>query len=78
MHIYDKQCEKKDYIDSYTSTPFYTSLTMEFTSLSPICQLVRVRGEGDVMMATAGQCFSVMNISQSRGPITQICSNEPN
>ena len=49
-----------------------TSLTLEFTTLSPICQLVRVAGEGDVVEKRGSELgdyrseyISVLNNMQS-------------
>ena len=50
-----------------------TSLTLEFTTLSPICQLVRVAGEGEVVEKRGSELgdyrseyISVLNIIQSQ------------
>ena len=49
-----------------------TSLTLEFTTLSPICQLVRVAGEGEVVEKRGSELgdyrseyISLLNIMQS-------------
>ena len=59
-----------------------TSLTLEFTTLSPICQLVRVAGEGDVVEKQGSSLgdyrsvyFSVLNITESKTSSKQLIAH---